>query len=170
MKNFDFSQILGKISILVKFLEKFWFWSNFHKKFRFWSNFGKIASLVKLSNKFDFSKISKNFDFGLNFRKISTFGKFSKKFWFRWIFWKIIDFVHPILLKSSKNSYFSQIFEKFQFWSYYRKFRFRSIFEKFRFWSIFRLNLIFSIFRKISNSVKISKNFNFGQNFRKISI
>ena len=96
----DFSQILGKISILVKFLEKFDFGQCFKKKFDFVSKkifnkfdffenflkfstlvkFRKISILVKISSQiFRFwSNFSKNFDFGQIFKKISNLVKFSK--------------------------------------------------------------------------------------------
>ena len=155
---------------------------------KFWKNceFGQTFESIWFFRKF--RKIS---ILVLIFEKFRFFVKFSKKIWFRWIFRNIFDFVHPILLKSSKNSDLSKIFEKIQFWSYHRKFRFWSIFPKFRFWSNFRKISILVKFSKISilvfsknNSIlvkisekivriwskfrKISKNFKFSQIYEKL--
>ena len=74
-----------------------------------------------------------------------------------------------ILVKFSKNVDFGQIFEKFRF---FRKSRIISFFspisENFDFWSEYTKNFDLS---KISNFIDfghIFKNFDFGENFRKI--
>ena len=83
-KNIDMGQIFRKISIWVKILEKFRFWSKFSniaknvdfskifEKFRFWSNFSK---------NFDFFlfKFFEKFRFCSNFRYMTFLVKFSKK-------------------------------------------------------------------------------------------
>ena len=108
-KNFDLFRKFGnisikwnirKISILVKYL----------KKFRFWSNFRIISILDKIYENFE------NFDFGQNlwkFRKILILVKFSKNFAFGHKFrfpskiWKNFE-----LVKFSRNMDFGQILEK----------------------------------------------------------
>ena len=130
--DFDFGQNFEIISILVTIFKNC-------EKFRFNSNFRKI-NLVKLTKEFDFgrSKFSKNLDFGKIFEKKIAFAKlFEKNIRFCWKFSKI-----------SKKSNFTEIFEKFQIKSNFRKF------------SIFLGKL-----RTISISFKFSKNFEFGQNF-----
>ena len=103
--NFDFYQLFEKISILVKFL----------KKFRFWSKFWKISILVKILEKFRI--------WSYNFRKISILVKFSKKFAFGETFEK-----NSVLVKIWES------FEKFRFCSNFRNISIAvESFQKFRF-------------------------------------
>ena len=176
-KNFDFGQnfwkfrkififvkFSKKISIFVKIIDNFAdFGQNFRKnfenfeKFRLRSNVRKIWISSKIPKNFDFGQ--KNFDFGQNYRKF-FWSNFSKK----------IRFIR-------------QNFEKFRFGSNFRKFSEKSILVKFTILVKFSISILvkifetlgflrkFSIFnRKLSIRVKLSNNFDFGQNFRKISI
>ena len=94
-KNFDFGQIFEKLWFLWKFSILIKIWKNFDfRKFR------RISILVEN----DFGQFfKKNFDFSEIFEKISISGNFSQIFF---------DFVHPILLKISKNLIFFENFEK----------------------------------------------------------
>ena len=126
-------------------------------------------------------KIFEKFRVPSNFRKISILVKFMKKNRFWWKLWKNFDFGKnfrkfrkiPISLIFSNNE-LSQINEKIRFWSKFSK---NSIWvkfsQKFRFRSTFSKNFDFSQnFEKISILLKFLemsisvKTFDFGQNFR----
>ena len=160
-----------KISNIVKFSQKFRFWSNIRKNvyfgqidkknFDFGKNFRKILILVKMFENFhlfknfeNFSEIfvkisilvkfSKNFDFGQNlrkFRKISIWSTFANSYQNCRFLWKI--------------------FKKIRFWSNFRKnsimVKIWESFENFRFWSNFR---------NILNAVESFQRFQFFRKFR----
>ena len=156
--HFDFGEIFRKISILVKFSKKIWFWWNYLKKFsiffiRFYSKFRKKIDFGQNFQKFDFSQI---------FEKISNWVKFSKNFDFFEKFEKFRFKSISIFSKMFKTSDFGQIFEKISsLVKISNKFDFFENFEKFR---------ILSIFKKISILVRIFLKFQFWSKFRKISI
>ena len=86
------------ISILVKFSQKFYFLKNIEK--------------------FQFSQISEKFRLMWKFRKIWIFPKISKNFGFIQIFEKksiLVKISKTILVKTSENNNFSEIYEKFRF-------------------------------------------------------
>ena len=94
LKVFDYSQIFGNISILIKF-PKISIFSKKFEKFRLSQIFEIFDFVENLRTIPIFPKISKNVDSGQNFRKIS----------------KILILVE--IKQISKNFDFGEIFEKF---------------------------------------------------------
>ena len=148
MKNFDFDHDFRKISILVKIFEKFRF-LKLSKNLDFFGNFDKI--------------FSKKIAFRQNLRQDAfSFWKFRKiRFWSN--FRKIL-----ILVKIYEKHRFFRKFGKFRFCQIFKKniilvkigknvenFDLDQISEKFGFVQIFQISIL----------VKISKYFDFGENF-----
>ena len=142
--NLDFGQDFRNISILVKTFEKFYFGENSRK----------ILNVVKI---WISVKIFGNLDFGQNFRisryrsKFSIIVDFGKRNFENFDFGKKFRKI-PILVKNFRKSRFPLILEYFDFIKSFRKPRFGLNFRTFQF------------------LIKFSKNLDFSQNFRKISI
>ena len=176
-KNLDFGQIVGnfrfwskftKMSIWDKVAENVDYSHNFRKMsilvnickyLDFGQNFRNISILVNIYGNLDFgqnwwksrfwSKLSENLDLGQHFRKISIlvniFGKKFRKYWF----WSKFGSNMSILAKNVEK-YFPQILVFFS-----------------KFWKIF---ILVKIVGKSQIWKNLSKNLDFGQNSRKLSI
>ena len=147
LKNFDFGRNFRKSSKNVDFsqiFEKFRFWQIF-ENFRFWSNFRKIWISVKfLKKSLILVMFWKKVRFWSNFRKCGFFfGNFEKfifvKFSKKFRFWSIIYERHRFFREFGKFRFCQNFRKKFSIWSKLAKISknvdFSQIFEKFRFWS-----------------------------------
>ena len=153
-KNMKY-QNYRKISILVKIVANY----------RFWSIFTKMSILVIIEEYIDFNQnFQKDFDFDQHFRKISIlvniFGEIDLWQNFPQIFrWKFTEM--SILVIIEENFDFRQNFQK--------DFDIGQNFRKSRFWLKFSKNYDFGqCWWKSRFLSKFTKNLDFGQHFRKM--